>query len=433
MTGNLLQNPDLLDLLIKETEKGGIVSNEKAKKHIFLAGISTLNLNPDRTLHVIVEGPAGIGKTSLVKSVLSIFPEKKILERSRVSPKAFDHMGQSLDRTVVFIEELSGNEGSYSTKILISEHILKIDVVGKSGDGHGTETKKLSAKGTSFITTTTQKAFDKELESRIIRIYPDSSEEYISKAVESILDKAENPESNQHSSTNGADLKYIRAELDSLKSCGVIIPFSKALFNTEGFKKQPNVMRKLKKILGVIEAHALLHQEQREKQGEYIIAKAEDYLATRDLIQDIVTPPSNLRLQLENGLNKPVLTVDDIKTIYQQKQSAAYHTLKELRVGEVITPLGGGKYAINKVELPTKEAFPDIPLVSTVRQSTSDTEDNSTNSDGCIDSGSFDHSNLIGKGDLFSALVAESLEILENYKEEKKENASVEPDTTVLK
>ena len=65
-----------MDLIIKQTGLKGIVGNEKSNKHILLAVVSTLNLEPD-TLSVIVEGPPGIGKSSLVKSILQVFLEDK--------------------------------------------------------------------------------------------------------------------------------------------------------------------------------------------------------------------------------------------------------------------------------------------------------------------------------------------------------------------
>jgi len=193
MTMKLLQDKQLLNNILRQTGKDGAFGNDQAKKIILLACISTLNQNPDYTLSVIVEGEAGIGKTLLVKSILSLFPEDKIFQRSRMTPKALEYLDEDLDRKIVFIEELSGNEGTYNTKIAMSEHELKLETVENKKGTNTTDTKVLSAKGTSFITTTTQGPSDIELESRIVRVHADRSEEYISGVIDSILEKAVHP------------------------------------------------------------------------------------------------------------------------------------------------------------------------------------------------------------------------------------------------
>ena len=74
---DILKDPNLMDLIIEQTERKGVIGNEKSKKHILLAVVSTLNLEPDYTLSVIVEGSAVLGKSSLVKSILQVFLEDK--------------------------------------------------------------------------------------------------------------------------------------------------------------------------------------------------------------------------------------------------------------------------------------------------------------------------------------------------------------------
>jgi len=377
---DILKDPKLMDRIIEQTELKGVVRNEKSKKHILLAGTSTLNLNPDYTSNIIVEGPPGIGKTALVKSVFDIFPEDKIFHRSRVTKTSFDHMGGSLDRKIVFIEELSGNQGSYSTKILISEHSLNLEVTVNNDGKHKTETKPLSANGTSFITTTTKKSFDDELESRIIHINPDFSPEYRSKVYKSILERAKNSKGNIRKPSESGDSEFIKVPIGDLKPYYVDIPFTDELFNMDELTKLPNGFRDIKKALGEIQAHTLLYQQQRQKIGDVLIAEPQDYLAIQDLLEDIFSQSNNDILKLENEMKDDDFTLKDIKRIYNVKKSRGYEILDDLEASGKVRKEGRGKFIINSTN-PTKIlTFPLIPVVPGDITDTESDVDNSTNS-----------------------------------------------------
>jgi len=377
---DILKDPKLMDRIIEQTEFKGIVGNEKSKKHILLAGISTLNLEPDYTLSVIVEGTSGIGKTRLVKSVLDIFPTDKIYGRSRVTKTAFDHMGESLDGKIVFIEEQSGNQSSYSTKILISEHSLNLEVTVNNDGKHKTETKPVSAIGTSFITTTTKKSFDDELESRIIRIYSDASDDYKCKVLKSILEGVKNPKRSGGISIENEASDLIQAALGDLKPYQVEIPFADDLFNNKEYVKLTNGPRDVKKVLGEIQAHTLLYQEQRERKGNVLVAELQDYLEIQDLIEDILSVPNKDILKLENEIGHEVFTEKDIERIRNVKSSRAYEILGDLEASGKIKKESRGKFSINKTnpsKILTSPLFPVNP--GNVIDTESDV-DNSTNS-----------------------------------------------------
>ena len=103
MTKNILENPNLMDLVLKQTESQGVIGNEKVKKHVLLACASTYNAEPDYTLNLILEQETGIGKSTLAKSVLNLFPEDKVKIISHMSEKALNHMQESLDRKITLI------------------------------------------------------------------------------------------------------------------------------------------------------------------------------------------------------------------------------------------------------------------------------------------------------------------------------------------
>lgn len=343
MTSKLLNDKQLLHTILRQTEISGVVGNDQAKKSILLACVSTLNLNSDYTLSAMVEGPVGVGKTTLVKSVLSLFPSDKIIERSRITPTALEHMEEELDRKIFFIEEASGNQGTYNTKIAISEKSLSLTTVNSVKGNHKAETKCKSTIGTSFISTTTHKPFDKELESRIVRVYPDFSDDYISHVANSIIKGVKSPKALK---SNDCGAEEFREALGELEVCSVAIPYAE-IFLTDGIKKMPNIFRNLKKILALMQAHTLLYQKQREQKDEgVLIASKDDYLNIKDLLEHVINPPSDDRVLLESELNDEEFGVGDIRRIYDYQDSYAYMKLKELQDNSIVSMLGKGKYRL---------------------------------------------------------------------------------------
>ena len=160
MSEDILENPNLMDLVLKQTESQGVVGNEKVKKHVLLACASTYNANPDYTLNLILQQETGIGKSTLAKSIIRFFPEDRVKIFSQMSEKALNHMKESLDRKIIFIEEESGNYAIYAMKIAISEHRLNSSIVEKEEGRYKTNHKEVSLIGTSFITTTTKQPSD---------------------------------------------------------------------------------------------------------------------------------------------------------------------------------------------------------------------------------------------------------------------------------
>lgn len=341
MAKDLLNDTSLLNNILRQTEISGVVGNDQAKKIILLACVSTLNQDSDYTLSVIVEGPAGVGKTSLVKSVLSFFPDEKVIKRSRMTPTALEYMDGDLNNTIIFIEEQSGNQGVENTKIAISEDSLSLStVISKSGvQKEDTVTK--STKGVCYLSTTTQKPFDKELESRIVRIYPDFSDQYVSKVLDSILEGVENS-----SSVISIDIECDYKEAFAyLKDFRVSIPFARIL-SCESIKRMPNAFRNIKKVLALIQAHTLLYQEQRELKDGVLIAVEEDYLAIKDLIEHILNPPSEDRILLKSELDDAEFSVSDIERVYDCKEKYAYVILKRLQDNYIVNKLGKGKWQL---------------------------------------------------------------------------------------
>jgi len=357
MSRNQLSESKLLENILEYTDRMGIYGNYQAKKQILLACVSTFNLDPDYTLSVILEGEAGIGKTSLVKSVLSLFPEEKIIQRSRMTPKALEYMEDDLDRKIVFIEELSGNEGRYSTKIAISEHCLKLETVESSQGAHQTRTKEISAFGTSFITTTTQRAFDKELESRIVRIYPECTPEYRSHVIRKILEKAELCE-------DKGSIKDIsfnnRDAIAALTTYKVLIPFATELQSEETLKL---TFRDVNMILANIQAHTLLYQEQREKINGYLEACLDDYNKIKDVLHKMLNPTSTDHIKIESAFGNDEFTVNQLMDIYEVESSQSYNVKDRLIENSIIKPARRGKYTLNYIELPDIEVSPVIPAI----------------------------------------------------------------------
>lgn len=358
MSENILKNSNLMDLVLKQTESLGVIGNEKVKKHVLLACASTYNANPDYTLNLILEQETGIGKSTLAKSIIRFFPEDRVKIISQLSEKALNHMQESLDRKIIFIEEESGNYANYAMKIAMSEHRLSYSVVEKEDGRYKTNHKEVSLIGTSFITTTTKQPSDKELEGRVLRLYPEYTGEYITQVLNSITENVKHVQKAQQ--VKGTGLQDIKEALSQLKVFPVEIPFVDEIIDVGELPDIPNCFRLTKIILAEIQAHTLLYQKQRENIDGTLIAQPEDYMNIRSLLEDIVNPQEPQLIQLKEQVGDGEFNVSDIMAIFGVGQTQAYKILNKLKDRNLIIGTSGGKYKALTISLPEIQASPSI-------------------------------------------------------------------------
>ncbi len=304
---SLASQPRILDCLVHELEGLGVVGECRAVKLIYLVLTSRLL---DRPISAAIKGPSSAGKSYLADRVLSFFPSNAAHILSAMSERAIAYSEVLLKHRTIVVAEAAGlasGVGAYLIRSLISEGKLRYETV-ESGPG-GLKPKLIEREGpTNLLLTTTKLNLDKELETRLFSI-PISDSREQTRAI--MLAHAARCSSTEP--TADPDLSHWIAlqKLLELSERRAVIPYAHALV-----KAIPPVAVRLRRdvpaILGLIQAHAILHQASRETDAQgRIIATLDDYAEVRMLVRDLVATGA--------GLSVPKTVRETVKAVRDAK------------------------------------------------------------------------------------------------------------------
>jgi hypothetical protein len=309
----LLNDPKLFDKIIAyfDCEYLGRVKEKKLLYLICLftkLGFSTL---------CIISGDTSTGKSSLVKTITSAFPEEQKLAFNATSEKFFLYLNQPLERKILTIFELCGAMALPFLKTFVSEGVSSIGTVTKiKGELRPVEIKK-STEGLVIITTTTKQTFDEETINRGFLITLETTQDFIKE----ILNFQPQP-------INYRELQILYKLLEPKD---VIIPYQAVLASAFPTDK-PRRVRDFKKILNLIKAHALLYQYQREQKENSLIAELADYEAIFNLADLIVPAFSEITPMMREFVEwlKPKKTTSEVNKYPNASLSSVKRWKKQL-------------------------------------------------------------------------------------------------------
>lgn len=276
LADELLKKPDFIDICAKDIQRRVAGEEETIKALIIIlgGGILTINAKPT-SKNLIVNDESGAGKDFLIRNVLEIFPQEKVVKRKRITEKVMcywhnakfepqwnwtskilyveDMTSQVLNCDVVKV--LSSNEDKISwSTIVINNMAVDIGVRGKP-----------------FMLTSIAKAY---LATETLRRYPlmnlDATEEQNRRVVDKINELEEldhQPVTQGHITEAFAKLKEVKVKIPYVKKLGNLISTKHIIIRTQ-----------YSRILDYIRFSCALHQFQREvdAQGKYLATK-EDY------------------------------------------------------------------------------------------------------------------------------------------------------------
>ena len=255
----LLNDPRLLDRILTDYDRCGIVGEETNKLVSYLACVSRRLPEP---LAVMIQSGSGTGKTSLMDATLAFMPPEDQIQYSAMTGQALYYMGsRSMKHKILAVAEEEGvAQAAYALKLLQSDGRLRIASAEKDGDTGRQKTQDYEVEGPvmMFLTTTAQTP-DPELQNRCLTLRVN-----------------EQPEQTDaiHARQRAAYTLAGRRALDERKAIqsrhqnaqrllearSVIIPWADALT----FRRdQPSMRRDHAKYLSLIASITLLHQHQR--------------------------------------------------------------------------------------------------------------------------------------------------------------------------
>ena len=294
------QKLQLLDTALKSIYFAGNTSNAKL---LFLASLTRFSNKP---VSILIKGASGSGKSELMNTILRFIPETDKEVFTGMSEKSISFMEKnSLRHKVLAIQEFSGLNnaaGNTTLRSLLSEGKIRrqTSITNPKDNSFTTQVNEVTGPVSLFMTTT-EPSIHPEDENRMLSIIVDQSSE---QKREVLLAKAKAFNGVRPSPDTFTEMQAISLKYQEKKE--VEIPFAKNIAQSMDTNFD-QVLRHFDKILSLIEAHALLHQEDRKERNGKVVANEQDYSVVCSLLEPILSTYSRKVIDFD--------TIRIIKTI----------------------------------------------------------------------------------------------------------------------
>jgi len=303
----LLKDPSLLDRILHDFSRCGVVGEETNKLVGYLAATSR---KLDRPLAVILQSSSAAGKSSLMEAILDFMPEEEREKYSALTGMSLFYFTEEKSlrhKILAVVEEEGAERASYALKLLQSEGELSIASTGKDPHTGRLVTQEYRVEGPVMIfLTTTAAVVDEELLNRCLVLSVDENREQ-TKRIHELQRQAETIEGLLAAKDKNRIIRLHRNAQRLLKPLLVANPYAGRLTFLDD---RTRTRRDHVKYLTLIRALALLHQHQRQvktiehegKRVEYIEATLEDIAIANRLAAEVLgrsldeLPPQTRRL-----------------------------------------------------------------------------------------------------------------------------------------
>jgi DNA primase len=257
----LLRDPKLLERVVADYERAGVVGERTNKLMAYLAATSRLLDDP---LAIVIQSSSAAGKTKLMDSVLSFIPpEERVRYSAMTGQSLFYFESANLRHKILAISEEEGAErASYALKLLQSEGELTIASTGKDPQTGRLTTQEYHVEGpVMIILTTTAIEIDEELLNRCIVLTVDEDRAQ-TRAIHQLQRRAETLEGLLAREERNAVLRVHQNAQRLLRPLRVVNNLAEKLTFVDS---QTRTRRDHMKYLTLIRTIALVHQHQRPK------------------------------------------------------------------------------------------------------------------------------------------------------------------------
>jgi len=192
-----LQEPNLVDLIVKHIEILGLVGEKSLGLAIYLVFVSRLLAKP---LAVVVMGVSSSGKSFAISLIARLFPLEAVYNAHRIIPAALNYLPKgSLIHRAVIAGERSRKQDDDQAEVtralreMLSDGVLRLLSVGKDAEGNMV-TKHIEQPGpVAYAESTTlgiSKIFDED-RTRFLFLCCNESESQSKRIIERIATEAE--------------------------------------------------------------------------------------------------------------------------------------------------------------------------------------------------------------------------------------------------
>ncbi len=288
----LLQSPNLLDRIISDFERCGIVGE---KTNLLTSYIALTSRKLNEPLAIIVQATSGSGKTSLMNAALSFMPEEELVKYTAMTGQSLFYMGEDnlVHKVLAISEEEGAEKAGYALKILQSEKSLCIASTGKDPKSGRFITHEYKVKGpVMIIMTTTSIEIDEELQNRCLILTVNENREQ-TQIIQQLQRERQTLEGMLQQQDRDSILTLHQNAQTLLEPVLVVNPYAKQLTFLDS---RLRMRRDHMKYLTLIKAIALLHQHQRPRktarhQGKdisYIEANLKDIETANQIVSQVM-------------------------------------------------------------------------------------------------------------------------------------------------
>jgi DNA primase len=335
-----LKSPNLTQNLSLKLQQTGIIGEEK--NALFLCCI-LLSHKMKRTLHAVVQGTSGSGKSHLITKIGDVMHDQNKIKRfTRVTDKSFYNYGEyDLKNTGIILEDYDGlsEEAEMAWRELQSSGKLSSSVSQKNENTGEILTGEKYVFGpiASLVATTKFRIYE-DNESRVFVIAIDESEAQTERVLEYMAKKASKEITNEQE-------EKIQQEIQNMVF--LLHPFQVQNPYRLELPKTVKHRRRLTQMLhDFIEQVTILHQYQRQKSNENtLITTAEDLEIAVDLMFNSIVIKSD---ELDGILRQ---FYEDLKQYVEKKTPNYEFTQREIRQAFRISKTQSFRYFTELQEL----------------------------------------------------------------------------------
>jgi hypothetical protein len=371
---HIANHPHILDLF--GASLGREIAGEKVNgKLLYLVATSRLF---DKPMHAAIKGTSAGGKSEIRKRILQFFPPESIVAFTSISEKALIYYeGDFAHKIFSMAEAVAAEEQSfqdYLLRELMSEGRIRHDAAQKIGDSIITVTIEKQGP-VAFMVTTTKAKLHPENETRMLSLEIDDTERQTREVIRKVAQV--------HGINNSRSVDYEQwRDFQRWLEHGdreVVVSYAEALA-----EMVPPVAVRLRRdfgqVLCAIQAHALLHREQRDRDdaGRIIADLANDYAAVRELMNAILAEGAGVAVnpamtETITAVEKATATLlqnegasaQDIGKVLKLDKSAAWRRLIKARNEGFIVNLETrkgmpGKYRATQQEVEPLNILPSV-------------------------------------------------------------------------
>ena len=298
---SIASSPNILADFTSVLHARGVVGEDRFAKVTYLCLTSRVLGRP---ISLAAKGPSSAGKSFVVQEVVEFFPSSSYYALSSMSEHALAYSQEPLAHRFLILYEAAGLESdfaSYLLRSLLSEGCIRYETVEKK-KGEGMVPRLIEREGpTGLIVTTTQVSLHPENETRLLSVPANDTPQQTAAIIRMLA-----REDGRAAADDLDDWRTLQTWI-AAQDNRVTIPFALKLAELV-----PPVAVRLRRdfatVLNLVKAHAILHQQTRERDADdRIVATTADYAAVRDLVADLVAD--------EVGATVPATTVETVAAV----------------------------------------------------------------------------------------------------------------------